>query len=77
MLKIGEGINDEKNVYWKIHRHLDANRSTQSWAQLVNYEALKAIVFLHKPTVNNDNCTGCNELYPCKTIALIRSSINA
>ena len=77
MLKISEGLTDEKSVYWQIHRHLDGNRNTNSWAQLVNYEALKAILFLHKPTVHNDNCVYCFELYPCKTVDLIWSKINA
>jgi hypothetical protein len=65
------GISDNKDIYWAIHRHLDGNYSTRSWAQAVNYEALKAIVFLHKPTVHNESCGYCLEIYPCKTIHLI------
>jgi hypothetical protein len=71
------GLTDEKNVYWSIHRNLDANYSTRSWVRIKYYEALKAITFLHKPSVESDNCSYCLESYPCQTMTLIRSSINA
>ena len=70
------GMTENKDIYWRIHRHLDANYSTRSWAQIVNYQALKAIVFLHKPTVLNESCVYCLEIYPCKTIHMIWSKIH-
>jgi hypothetical protein len=71
------GITEDKNIYWAIHRTLDGNYDKSSWIRIRYYQALKAITFLHKPSVNDDNCSYCLEFYPCQTTALIWSELDA
>ena len=71
------GLTEDKDVYWTIHRILDANYSKESWVKIRYYQALKAITFLHKPSVKDDNCSYCLEYYPCQTVALIWSELDA
>ena len=50
-------------------------------ALLTQNKALRAVVELHKPTVNLDfpyqpECSGCKETYPCPTIQAIEKELS-
>ena len=60
---------------------INHNYVTHNGFEISNlYDALRAVVELHKPTVNLDfpyqpECSGCKETYPCPTIQAIEKEL--
>ena len=58
---------------------INPNNTTNQETYIAPYNALRAVVELHKPTVfinpNVIQCDGCCDEYPCRTIQAIEKEL--